>query len=623
MATKKTEEKVVAKDKEHLEKLIEAAIKKNGVKCDLNFIDVSKVQNMSQMFALSKFNGDISQWDVSNVNNMSYMFNGSSFNGDISKWDVSNVTNMSYMFGYSQFNGDISKWDVSNVTDMNNMFDGSSFNGDISKWDVSNVTNMSYMFECSQFNGDISNWNVSNVTNMSNMFAGSQFNGDISNWNVSNVTNMSNMFTDSQFNGDISNWNVSNVTDMSFMFEAGKNFMFGRSQFNGNISNWDVSNVTNMSFMFGRSQFNGDISNWNVSKVTNMQGMFAESIFNGDISNWNVSNVTDMDYMFARSQFNGDISKWDVSKVKNKKVIFSDSLLEKSDNLPKGVSKSKNASQKKPSTKKPENLFMLNTITMSDAQIKKFNSIYNEKNIPEIFGKKGAALNKILSGKTTFKTAKTPPIEVYKDMAEKGLEFNIHWEGTEFTELESWGVGNGNAKGGNFWYCIDFNETRAKFIEDYDQDWNPQSSEFVEHMDEYGNNCEIKKFQVAVHGNNQQEIFALPVKKLLESNKSIEKGLVVFKIPYYLEGNYDSAGRSCNDFSDDLRCTPKDSKKELYLLDKKGQKVKSILDFDHSEPDKNGDVYYPVPASDFEKKSKNKTLTQEAVAKWKKLLGMK
>jgi hypothetical protein len=354
-----------------------------------------------------------------------------------------------------------------------------------------------------------------------------------------------------------------------------------------------------------------------------MQGMFAESIFNGDISNWNVSNVTDMDYMFERSQFNGDISKWNVSKVKNKKVIFSDSLLEKSDNLPKGVSKSKNASQKKPSTKKPENLFMLNTITMSDAQIKKFNSIYNEKNIPEIFGKKGAALNKILSGKTTFKTAKTPPIEVYKDMAEKGLEFNIHWEGTEFTELESWGVGNGNAKGGNFWYCIDFNETRAKFLEDYDQDWNPQSSEFVKHMDEYGNNCEIKKFQVVVHGDSQQKIFALPVKKLLEPNKSTEKGLVIFKIPYYLEGNYDSAGRSCKDFSDNLRCTSKDSKKELYLLDKKGQKIKSILDFDHSEPDKNGDVYYPVPASDFEKKSKNKTLTQEAIAKWKKLLGMK
>ena len=40
---KKTETTAVAKDKGHLRKLIKAAIKKNGNRYDLNFIDVSHI----------------------------------------------------------------------------------------------------------------------------------------------------------------------------------------------------------------------------------------------------------------------------------------------------------------------------------------------------------------------------------------------------------------------------------------------------------------------------------------------------------------------------------------------------------------------------------------------------
>ena len=126
--------KVVARNKKHLQELIDEAIDKYGTRCDLNFIDVSNITDMSRMFECSDFNGDISKWDVSKVKDMTGMFEDSYFNGDISKWNVGKVKNMSFMFSYSLFNGDISKWDVSNVKNMSNMFWDSKFNGDISKW---------------------------------------------------------------------------------------------------------------------------------------------------------------------------------------------------------------------------------------------------------------------------------------------------------------------------------------------------------------------------------------------------------------------------------------------------------------------------------------------------------
>ena len=135
------------KNKKELMEIIREIIAEKGPNCDLNFIDVSNITDMSYLFWKTKFDGDISKWDVSNVTNMCGMFQKCSFNGDISRWNVSNVENMAAMFMFSEFNGDISKWDVSNVESMGWMFTKCPFNQDISKWNVRKVKGIKEMFD--------------------------------------------------------------------------------------------------------------------------------------------------------------------------------------------------------------------------------------------------------------------------------------------------------------------------------------------------------------------------------------------------------------------------------------------------------------------------------------------
>jgi hypothetical protein len=99
-------------DRDQLYDEILRHIQSYGTSCDFNHLDVSQVEDMSQLFEGMDFQGDISKWDVSNVTHMNYMFHKSSFNGDISQWNVRHVRNMNYLFKDAQFDGDLSQWNI-------------------------------------------------------------------------------------------------------------------------------------------------------------------------------------------------------------------------------------------------------------------------------------------------------------------------------------------------------------------------------------------------------------------------------------------------------------------------------------------------------------------------------
>ena len=156
---------------------------------NLNWLDISNVTKLDQLFNVGIFNRqyifwDVSDWDTSHVTSMVGTFNGCKDICDLSKWDTSKVTSMVSMFyGCSTFNGNISNWNVSKVTRFDSMFYGcSSFNQDISNWDISSAKNLSYMFyNCRNFNQPIQKWNITKNMDISYLLYGcTSFDQDLS-----------------------------------------------------------------------------------------------------------------------------------------------------------------------------------------------------------------------------------------------------------------------------------------------------------------------------------------------------------------------------------------------------------------------------------------------------------
>ncbi|WP_405332568.1 BspA family leucine-rich repeat surface protein [Fibrobacter sp.] len=226
----------------------------------------------------------------------------------------------------------------------------------------------------------------------------------------------------------------------------------------------------------------------------------------------------------------------------------------------------------------------------------------------------GLALHDILSGDLNFQTADTPPIKVFEKMAADGLDFEIYWEAEDVAD---WGIGRGKVKDGKFWYCIDFDETAERYQEETGDEWDPRDCAFVNHIDEYGNKCEIDTSRVLV---NERNLYFIPVKAMLELGEKAGDSLLTnaFKVPTYMRCIYEWNDIEMDEFSDNLRLETESG--EVYLLNKNGKKIKALKDFDHSEKDEYDNVYYPVPSSDLDENTGFETLTKEAEEKWRKFL---
>ena len=125
---------------DELKILICQAISIYGYDCSLNWIDTSKVTDMSSLFSdfsekyyifnnkihFDMFTGDISCWNVSNVKNFKKMFYGNKFFNRPLSWNMENAEDTSYMFYSSVFNKPI-QWYFTKLRNASHMFGFSKF----------------------------------------------------------------------------------------------------------------------------------------------------------------------------------------------------------------------------------------------------------------------------------------------------------------------------------------------------------------------------------------------------------------------------------------------------------------------------------------------------------------
>ncbi|MFK7866523.1 MAG: BspA family leucine-rich repeat surface protein, partial [Alphaproteobacteria bacterium] len=201
-------------NKQHLIELIDLAIKQNGYDCDLNHIDVSDIQDMSNLFKNSKFNGNISKWNTENVTDTSGMFLMSCYDKPLNL-NTSKVTNMNSMFGKSKFNSSLNL-NTSKVTNFGWMFYDSDFDQPLDFIDTSNALNIGFVLYKSRNtqHHTANNWDVSKVTVFEAAFQSTQLKLDLTDWDVSSGTCMGMMFKNSIMDFYFGKWDVRKVRNM-------------------------------------------------------------------------------------------------------------------------------------------------------------------------------------------------------------------------------------------------------------------------------------------------------------------------------------------------------------------------------------------------------------------------
>ena len=166
--------KIKVETREQLETIILERYNKNKSFIDLTDIDISELDDLSDVFGiLDKAKViDISGWDTSNVINMSYMFNRCTKLKKIvgiENLDVSKLKTTKIMF-YGCKNLvelDLTNWNTISLENMSYMFYNCAnlkIIKNIENWQLTSIKDVSYMFyECTKLDVDLSNWDLRNI----------------------------------------------------------------------------------------------------------------------------------------------------------------------------------------------------------------------------------------------------------------------------------------------------------------------------------------------------------------------------------------------------------------------------------------------------------------------------
>jgi len=350
----------------------------------LNWIDVSNIKNMSELFNYRKvYYGDMSLWDVSNVMDMEYMFDRSDYYGDISDWQINKHCRISHMFkdailpeerrprclkdmeGYSIINegfdiddmenevgNDPRKERVRKVSKQYSLLEQtirelSTANG-LPVYTGTDGTN-TYEMMCENGLIDLLDEFLANPDSIDeDTYFLAQAN-HVKEFYTSVLESMMRMYChfavgyiagDDSYDGvplevieTFEERYIQTIHSRDHMFYAWKTIagpddvidivhnMSNRKKFlNFNWINTGI--VKSLDHVFSSYRWDFDVSLWDVSNVQSMNFLFYNTVFKGDLSQWDTHNVRDMEGIFAESKFNGDVSMWDVSNVRYLRYAF-------------------------------------------------------------------------------------------------------------------------------------------------------------------------------------------------------------------------------------------------------------------------------------------------------------
>jgi hypothetical protein len=123
--------------------------------------------NRKELIELINNNGDYScnSIDVSEIEDFSDLFKNKDVIHDITGWDVGSGIRFTRMFYKAKFNQPINHWDMTNVKSIYAMFKGSNFNQLVNDWAIDDIdVFVDSIFHNTRYNKPLNKWKINSVS---------------------------------------------------------------------------------------------------------------------------------------------------------------------------------------------------------------------------------------------------------------------------------------------------------------------------------------------------------------------------------------------------------------------------------------------------------------------------